>query len=53
MKVKPMQFNGENMEVINKLQKEINYLKELLNLKRKGVTGDDVQHRLINLQEEN
>lgn len=61
MKVKPMQFNGQNMEIINKLQKEvkfmfifqISYLKQLLNLKRKGMTADDIHSKLVNLQEEN
>ena len=26
MKVKPMQFNGQNMEIINKLQKEVKFM---------------------------
>ncbi len=53
MKVKPMEFNGQNMEVVHKLQKEIQYLKELLNLKRRGRNPDDIHTRLVSLQEEN
>lgn len=53
MKVKPMEFNGQNMEIVNKLQKEIMYLKELLNLKRKGLSPDDIHTKLMSLQEEN
>ena len=48
-----MEFNGQSMEVVSKLQKEINYLKELLNLKRKGMSPDDIHTKLVSLQEEN
>lgn len=50
MKVKPMEFNGQNMEIVNKLQKEIQYLKELLNMKRKGMSPDDIHSKLMQLQ---
>jgi hypothetical protein len=51
MKVKPMEFNGQNMEVVSKLQKEIQYLKELLNMKRKGMSPDDIHNKLMQLQQ--
>ena len=40
MKIKPTQFTGENAETVNKLQKEVEYLRELLNLKRKGLNPE-------------
>lgn len=45
-----MEFNGQNMEIVNKLQKEIQYLKELLNMKRKGMSPDDIHNKLMQLQ---
>lgn len=41
------------MEVVSKLQKEIQYLKELLNMKRKGMSPDDIHNKLMQLQQEN
>lgn len=32
---------------------EIQYLKELLNMKRKGMSADDIHNKLVSLQEEN
>ncbi len=53
MKVKPVEFNGMNAEMVLKLQKEVLYLKELLNLKRKGLNAQDIHAKLVALQEEN
>lgn len=51
MKVKPVSFNGMSAEVVLKLQKEVIYLKELLNLKRKGLNSQDIHVKLMALQE--
>lgn len=32
---------------------QIQYLKELLNMKRKGMSADDIHTKLVSLQEEN
>ena len=53
MKVKPVEFNGMNADMVLKLQKEVIYLKELLNLKRKGLNSHDIHIKLVSLQEEN
>lgn len=53
MKVKPVEFNGMNADMVLKLQKEVLYLKELLNLKRKGLNAQDMHAKLMALQEEN
>jgi hypothetical protein len=51
MKVKPVEFNGMNADMVLKLQKEVLYLKELLNLKRKGLNAQDIHAKLMALQE--
>jgi hypothetical protein len=51
--VKPNSINAVDAELVDKLQKEIKYLKDILNLRRKGGSVNEVHHRLLLLQEEN
>ena len=54
--MKANEISATDDALINKLQKEINYLKELLKMKRKnGLTGgvQDIHTKMITLQQEN
>lgn len=37
LKVKPTEFNSQNPDTVDKLKKEVEYLKDLLNLKKQGI----------------
>lgn len=54
--MKPNEISATDDAIINKLQQEINYLKDLLKMKRKnGLAGGvgDVHTKLLYLQQEN
>lgn len=56
IKVKVNEISATDDALINKLQKEINYLKNILKMKRKnGLAGgvQDIHTKLIHLQQEN
>ncbi|CAD8085756.1 unnamed protein product [Paramecium primaurelia] len=46
-------INATDQELVNKLLKEIDYLKQLLNMKRKGLNSNDIHFKLMKIQEEN
>jgi hypothetical protein len=57
IKVKKVEFGAQDTEIVSKLQKEvripitqIKYLRELLSLKSKGFTHEDIHYKLMNLQ---
>ncbi|CAD8100499.1 unnamed protein product [Paramecium primaurelia] len=51
--VQANQINATDQELVNKLLKEIDYLKQLLNMKRKGLNSNDMHFKLMKIQEEN
>lgn len=56
IKVRANEISATDDALINKLQQEINYLKDLLKMKRKnGLTGgvQDIHTKMITLQQEN
>ena len=56
IKVRVNEISATDDALISKLQKEINYLKDLLKMKRKnGLAGgvQDIHSKLIHLQQEN
>ena len=52
VKVQANEFNAADDALITKLQKEVQHLKEILNLKRRG-GANDVHQQLLQLKEEN
>ncbi|KAL4438950.1 hypothetical protein ABPG74_016670 [Tetrahymena malaccensis] len=53
LKIKPNEINASDFQIVQKLQREINYLKDLLHMKKKGINPNDIHQRLLKLQEEN
>ncbi|KAL4463423.1 hypothetical protein ABPG72_006745 [Tetrahymena utriculariae] len=53
MSIKPNQINSKDDEIVKKLQKEILYLKEVLNMRRKGASLNDIHAKFLKLQAEN
>ncbi|CAD8103063.1 unnamed protein product [Paramecium sonneborni] len=53
IKVQPNKFNANDQVLVNKLIKEIDYLKSLLNMKRNGLNQNDLHFKLMKMQEEN
>jgi len=52
--VKANKIEAQDAELVQKLQKEIKYLKEILNIRRKGTSAiNQVHNKLLILQEEN
>lgn len=53
-KVKSNSIDAVDAELVKKLQNEIKYLREILNIRRKGTsTVNEVHNKLLLLQEEN
>jgi hypothetical protein len=46
LKVKPTELTGANPDTVSKLQKEIEYLKELLDMKKKGFNPEEMANQL-------
>ena len=53
LKVKPTDTNGSNPDHVVKLQREIDYLKELLSLKKQGVNPEKMPEEIKTLLREN
>ncbi|CAK93845.1 unnamed protein product (macronuclear) [Paramecium tetraurelia] len=53
IQVQPNKFNANDQVLVNKLVKEIDYLKSLLNMKRSGLNQNDLHFKLMKMQEEN
>lgn len=53
LKVKPTEFNGHNPDTVDKLKREVEYLKDLLNLKKQGINPEDIAQHLAKLKSEN
>ncbi|CAD8106247.1 unnamed protein product [Paramecium sonneborni] len=53
IKIQPNKFNANDQVLVNKLIKEIDYLKSLLNMKRSGLNQNDLHFKLMKIQEEN
>jgi kinesin family member 11 len=51
--VKQNKINAVDQDLVLKLQMEIKYLKDILNMRRKGTSVNEVHHKLLLLQEEN
>ncbi|KAM3129091.1 hypothetical protein pb186bvf_018803 [Paramecium bursaria] len=53
LQVQPNTMNATDQQLVNKLMKEIDYLKSLLNMKRNGINSTDLHFKLMKMQEEN
>lgn len=53
MQVKPTDINAENPESMAKLQREVLYLRDLLDLKKQGVGSEELPAQLAKLKHEN
>ncbi|CAD8195399.1 unnamed protein product [Paramecium pentaurelia] len=53
IQVQPNKYNANDQVLVNKLVKEIDYLKSLLNMKRSGLNQNDLHFKLMKMQEEN
>jgi hypothetical protein len=53
LKVKPTEFNGQNPDTVDKLKREVEYLKDLLNLKKQGINPEDIAQHLSKLKHDN
>lgn len=51
--VKQNKINAVDQDLVAKLQMEIKYLRDILNMRRKGTSVNEVHHKLLLLQEEN
>jgi hypothetical protein len=53
MTVHANKISATDSGLITKLMSEIEYLKSMLNMKRKGLNANDVHFKLMKIQEEN